>query len=196
MNIENLQVRKDVIDGHPVYIVDNCLDGAHIDAYYKESMKVSFRKGETDFKGDQFPVFSYDFDPISFSSKYSIGKTADMLLAKLFPESDCTLFRSYINMIHYGDMEYPHRDCEIGKGNITFLYYVNNNWDYTWGGETKFYEDGEPRMAILPKPGRCVIFLGEVEHSAGVPTRICSSSRLTLALKYAVDKKNDPCLIL
>jgi hypothetical protein len=63
---------------------------------------------------------------------------------------------------------------------------VNKKWDYKWGGETIFYEEKDTRMAVLPRPGRIVIFPGRVEHIGTIPTRICTQSRLTLALKYVI----------
>jgi Rps23 Pro-64 3,4-dihydroxylase Tpa1-like proline 4-hydroxylase len=84
----------------------------------------------------------------------------------------------------YGDVAYPHRDCAIERDDITVLYYVNKDWHYKYGGETIFYEKKDSKLALLPKPGRFVIFPGSIEHMGSVCSRICKETRITLALKY------------
>ena len=54
-----------------------------------------------------------------------------------------------------------------------------------------FYEDNDTKCAILPKPGRFVVFQGKVEHCGTVPTKICKFPRLTLALKFVTNNKID-----
>lgn len=50
-------------------------------------------------------------------------------------------------------------------GSMSFLYYVNNNWDPEWGGETLFANDkGEPEVIIPYTPGRIVLFDSKIPH--------------------------------
>lgn len=94
--------------------------------------------------------------------------------------------RLYVNCAVYGDVYYPHRDCDADKENITVLYYANPQWNADWGGETLFYGDnGEAEVAVSPRPGRMVAFPGALLHCGGVPTRICYEERLTVAYKLA-----------
>lgn len=178
------KIRKETIDGFPVYVIDNFIDLHEAESFFHKVSKLPFRRTEKDNAESEFPIFGHDFDPLMFAEEFVIGRQANNILREIFPDKKYTLFRSYINMSHFGDVDFPHRDCEKGSGNITVLYYVNTSWDYTWGGETKFYEDGDPKILIMPKVGRCAVFFGEVEHSGSIPSRICKYSRLTLALKY------------
>ena len=94
-------------------------------------------------------------------------------------------YRCYCNLIVFGDMTYPHRDCAPGAQDVTALYYANAHWDRSWGGETMFYDArGDTALAINPRPGRLVLFRGAIEHCTGVPSRACFESRLTIACKF------------
>ena len=39
-----------------------------------------------------------------------------------------------------------------------FMVYPNTKWSEAWGSESVFVRDGEITDAIIPKPGRLVIF--------------------------------------
>jgi len=61
---------------------------------------------------------------------------------------------------------------------------LNSDWHYKYGGETLFYSEKDTRLAVLPKPGRFVIFPGNIEHKGSIATRIWKEPRLSLALKF------------
>jgi hypothetical protein len=70
----------------------------------------------------------------------------------------------------------------------TMLIYAQSQWHYDWGGETKFYNNDltEIALSVIPKPGRIVIFDGQIPHSASVPNRLAKEPRYTYAIKYNV----------
>jgi len=106
------------------------------------------------------------------------------VLAEAFPCEAFAPYRVYVNRILPTDTTFPHRDSEPQSGDVTVLYYVNEQWMREWGGETIFFDDeGDARIAIAPRPGRIVAFRGDLEHRVGVPTRLCTTDRLTLAYK-------------
>jgi SM-20-related protein len=179
-----MNIRTELINNKKIYLIDNVVSNDAINEFYGFVKGLRFNRNERDHETDEYPIFSVDFHPEAFETETEIGKTARNLVTEFFNEQQYVLFRSYINMSHYGDVEYPHRDCPLNRNDITVLYYVNNQWDYTWGGETMFYENGDTRLAVLPTPGRFVIFYGAIEHIGSIPTRVCKTSRLSLALKY------------
>lgn len=179
-----MNIRKEAIDGKAIFIVDDFLDKSDADSFYSFVSGLRFSKKERDFDGDEYPIFSIDFIPEKFEQDSTIGKAGRHLLEHVAGIKGLELYRSYINMSHYGDMEFPHRDCGIDESDVTVLYYINPAWDYRWGGETMFYEQKQTKIAVLPAPGRFVIFPGAVEHIGSIPTRICTTSRFSLALKY------------
>ncbi|UKB84722.1 2OG-Fe(II) oxygenase [Chryseobacterium sp. MEBOG06] len=176
------------VDNKEITIINNFLDSDEINAFYEYVSDLSFVKKEKDDEYDEYPIFSVDFIPEEFINDTFIGIKIKEYLQSINMFDQFLLYRSSINMSHYGDVEFPHYDCPIDRKDITVLLYVNNKWDYKWGGETLFYESHDSKAAVLPKPGRLVIFPGNIEHLGGVPTRICKASRFSLALKFAYIK--------
>ncbi|PRX56380.1 2OG-Fe(II) oxygenase [Flagellimonas meridianipacifica] len=172
------------IESQKIHIIDGALNLDLVNQFFDYVSKLSFKKNERDDYDDRYPIFSTDFKTDLFEKETEIGKTARGFVTKFYNEKVYNLNRSYINMSFYGDMEFPHRDCQINEDDITVLYYVNNVWDYRWGGETLFYSGRDTVRAILPTPGRFLIFPGNIEHTGSVPTRICNVPRFSLAMKY------------
>jgi hypothetical protein len=52
-------------------------------------------------------------------------------------------------------------------------------------GETIFYDShSEPVYAVLPMPGRVVVFGADILHRGGVPSRECVEAKRSLAFKF------------
>lgn len=171
-------------DEKKIIVLDGIIEQSVSDAFYEMISKQRFARHERDFDEDKYPIFSIDLNPEKFETESPIGIAARHIIENIAHQQGYMLKRSYVNMCQYGDMEFPHRDCGIYDTDVTVLYYVNNKWDHSWGGETLFYENNEAKAAVSPRPGRFVFFYGAVEHVGTVPTRICSESRFSLALKY------------
>jgi SM-20-related protein len=183
-------IKKKMISGMDLIVADNMIDMKIVENFHNNVVSLSFARNEKTFAGDVYPIFSLDFDPLVFETKTIIGATGRNLLDQYMNGRKYCLSRSYVNMCHYGDLEFPHRDCAVTDSDVTVLYYVNKEWKHVWGGETIFYENEDTRFAVLPKPGRFVLFYGAIEHIGSIPTRICSQSRMTLALKYNERKQH------
>lgn len=94
-----------------------------------------------------------------------------------------TLVRCYANAHTFGVEGYPHVDSRM-PGNYTTIFYINPVWKPEWAGETVFMNDlGDIAHAVLPKPGRMVVFDGRIVHAARALTRICPAMRVTLMFK-------------
>ena len=182
-----MHIVSKVVDNKKIHIIDGAIGKKSILSFFKMIKKLPFRKVELDSDKDEYPIFSVDFETKKFEETTEIGTQAKELLID-FGLKNYRLVRAYVNMSHFGDMEFPHRDCSIQSDDITVLYYANEAWEYSWGGETKFYENKDTVLSILPKPGRIVIFYGAIEHTGSIPTRVCKVSRLTVAMKYTKKK--------
>jgi hypothetical protein len=102
------------------------------------------------------------------------------------PRSLIELNRIHCNTSLYGDLQLPHRDLTPG---MTWLYYANPAWELTWMGETIFYDSSdEPVYAVLPRPGRVLIFDANILHRGGVPSRECLEARRSVAFKFLNQK--------
>lgn len=93
-------------------------------------------------------------------------------------------YRAYTNVAGYGDMLFTHVDCLPGLGELTALWYLCDRWDLEWGGETMFFDaQGDAVCAVTPRPGRLVVFDGDIVHVGRPPNRICYVPRYTFAIK-------------
>ncbi len=182
------------VSGENVFYVDGLMLPEEVEHFSKVASSLSFRRAERSHDGDEYSSFSTDFQVEQFSSKVKIGRVSDELINNLYPHSGYELYRAYINMSHYGDVEYPHTDCAPDDDDITVLYYAHHQWNRDWGGETFFYQGQNVVAAISPIPGRFLIFPGAIDHVGSVPTRICKTPRFSLAMKYKA--KNKPVMNL
>ena len=94
-------------------------------------------------------------------------------------------YRAYTNVASYGDMLFTHTDCLPDQQDLTALWYLCSSWDVEWGGETMFFDaNDEVVCAVIPKPGRLVVFDGAIKHVGRPPNRICYAPRYTFAIKF------------
>ena len=67
---------------------------------------------------------------------------------------------------------------------VSLLVYLNDEWDMTWNGETKFLDNNTGiGLCVSPKPGRIVIFDSDILHSASSTTRDAKEARFSLVMK-------------
>ena len=180
-----MEARIENVEGKRIYIIDQVFSRDEIEAFYEYASDLPFKKKEKSTSYDEFPIFSTDFVPEKFENETFVGIKARELVNEFIEDANqLKLFRAYINLSNYGDVEYPHFDCPSDRKDVTVLYYVNKDWHYKYGGETMFYANKDSRIAVLPTPGRFVIFPGNIEHLGSIATRVCREPRMSLALKY------------
>lgn len=94
-------------------------------------------------------------------------------------------YRAYTNVASFGDILFTHTDCLPDQHDLTALWYLCEDWDLEWGGETVFYDAAdEIACAIRPRPGRLVVFDGAIKHAGRPPSRQCYAPRYTFAIKF------------
>ena len=90
--------------------------------------------------------------------------------------------RIYTNAMMFGDVAHIHRDG--GHDNVTAILYPNEAWEPSFSGETMFFTEEEAaRHAVLPRPGRLLLFAASIKHCGRAPSRIVWGQRLTLTIK-------------
>ena len=90
----------------------------------------------------------------------------------------------------FGDVAHIHRDG--GPSSCTALLYPNESWGAANAGETLFFgEDEEVRHAVLPRPGRLLLFIGAIKHCGRAPSRLFWGQRFTLAVKFVAEAPSD-----
>lgn len=113
---------------------------------------------------------------------------SERLLKKYGLNKVFKLSRAYASGNTYGFSGEYHVDDGAKEYNeiITIMFYLNNNWDFHFGGETFFlnHERKEIQYAIIPKPGRAVIFDGFIYHGPRPLSKFCNELRMVLTFKY------------
>jgi SM-20-related protein len=113
----------------------------------------------------------------------------DQLVRITVPEFDLTVTEIKAYATLYGDLPTTHRDDADGA-TITAILYCNNCWEPDWAGELIICNnDQDAVLAVSPKPGRIVIFRGDLPHRAGAPSRLCFSSRNALVFRYCAGRR-------
>jgi SM-20-related protein len=91
----------------------------------------------------------------------------------------------YANGQTWGQDSPIHRDNLPSEPGRTAVLFCNDYWTTTWSGELLFCNNAKTDVitAVLPKPGRIVIFDGEMPHRAKSPSIDCDRLRTTIAFK-------------
>jgi hypothetical protein len=120
-------------------------------------------------------------------------KLSDDLLKKHGLNKIFKLARSYASANSYGFSGDYHVDDGAAEYNeiITVMFYLNNEWNFDFGGETFFlnHERSEIEYAIVPKPARAVIFDGFIYHGPRPLSKFCNELRMVLTFKYELINK-------
>ena len=175
--------REFVIDGRPLRVFDGHLP--NVGEYVRGLSRAAFTRTEvarpetaeykhwaTEVKLDALvrqPIFEITRQAVrSFSS----------------PGIEYRPYRAYTNVASYGDMLFTHTDCLPDQHDLTALWYLCEQWDLEWGGETMFFDSkGDAQVAVTPKPGRLLLFDGAIRHAGRPPNRNCPVGRYTFAVK-------------
>ena len=113
------------------------------------------------------------------------GSDSYNAIRKYIPAELYGFDRAYVNLGIHGDVNRMHVDGKYYPCK-TLLYYANQHWEYNWGGHTIFYDkDGNIKTTVEVKPGRIVIFDGNIPHTVMPMNPRCSPSfRFTVAFKF------------
>lgn len=95
-----------------------------------------------------------------------------------------TFFKKCLyNSFGFGDSPRTHIDSHSEDG-LTYLIYLNTNWDVNMGGETVFVgDDGEIIQSITPKPGRLIKFKSKILHLGRPPVKQALINRYSIVFQ-------------
>lgn len=132
--------------------------------------------------------FSFWFAPFADSEpaleKFSPELFSLWLCVKRLLKGEHKIELAYANGQTYGQAGEIHTDTDA-PGHKTVVFYCNSVWQPNWHGETLFYtpDHSDVIKAVLPKPGRVVIFDGNIPHAGRDPSRLCPLIRVTITFK-------------
>lgn len=179
----DLSVNKKLVSGREIYICDGFVTDETALRVGELLKTLTYRRRERSRPELPISAAAAEISAELFEAepffREMVGLGEDM-----FPAERFTLERLYVNSAVYGDVYFPHRDCDPHLKNVTVLYYGNIEWHGDWAGETIFFNDNyEAELAVTPRPGRFVVSRGAILHRGGVPSRACHEERFSIACK-------------
>lgn len=177
------QITHKTVAGRDLYICDNFVPELMAAGIGQLLPKLPYRRQEKSRQDTPISGGMADIPPPAITGEPFFVEMRK-LGEELFPQQRFETERVYVNSSVYGDVYFPHRDCDAQLGNVTVLYYANMVWEADWGGETIFYNDqGDAELAVSPRPNRAVVSRGGILHKGGVPSRVCFQERYSIAYK-------------
>ena len=182
--------RTEYIDGKFLRVYDNIFSHEDIIKFNHSMLIANFSclqasKEET----RKYKEWVATFDSDDFKNHW-LAKACETILSTMPETKDkkYKLGRTFCNLFSFGSYTFSHCDSADtlnAASEISFLYLANYEWDHEWGGETIFFDQSfEPKLCVGVKPGRLVVFTGDMNHRAGIPTRYCEDHRLSFSLRY------------
>jgi len=180
--IDERIVRRVEIGTRRLVVMDDVFRTDDIDVLYQFLQRLPYRLDDVDTDQTAYSRHWKAELPTALIASNGIFRQCVSLTHELMKPGAYEPERVHSNLHLYGDMQFPHVDL---AGGVTALYYANPEWDEKWLGETIFYnEDRDPQYAVAPRPGRLVVFDGDIVHRGGVPSRECYQPRISVAFKF------------
>lgn len=120
------------------------------------------------------------FPPNSPNAHDSVWNMIYNAVASLIP-FELEVGEILVNGQQYIHNTIEHTDCQCDNG-ISWIYYVNRNWKEDWGGETVINLNNTWEK-VFPKPGRVVLFKGNIPHHGMPPNSSYKGLRASLVYK-------------
>lgn len=176
--------RSVVISGRPLRVFDHLLP--NVDEYVRGLSRAAFTRTEIARPDTaQYRHWATEVKLENLIKQPILDITLGAVKGFESPSHSYRPYRAYTNAASYGDMLFTHTDCLPDQHDLTALWYLCEQWDIEWGGETMFYDEmNEVALAVIPRPGRLVVFDGAIKHVGRPPNRICYVPRYTFAIKF------------
>lgn len=170
------------VENRPIWVFDGLLD--QVATLVQALHRAPFTR--TEVATPATPQYRHWVQEIPLRGLPSLPLFQATLVAcrAVLPDQPLKVYRAYTNHAAHGDVLMIHTDCLPDATEYTALWYLAEEWDADWGGETVFYDNQrDARFIVSPKPGRLALFHGAIAHAGRPPSRICYLPRYTLALK-------------
>jgi len=191
-NIQSILVANELDQNLLFEVYDNYYDHNDVDMFYGE-----FRDNKTwSYSGSAVTGSNNKKFFYKLNKKNTIDKKLFQYANEILKEKKLTKFvqlsRAYASAYVYGFMHEIHQDEGETKLNevFTIMFYLNKDWDITYGGETYFLNtNNDLWKSILPKPARVILFDGSIPHAAREVSRVCTDLRMIATFKYKLTKE-------
>ncbi len=172
------------VDGRDIFVFDGLVPREESARYFQTLGRAAFTRTETARADSQeFRHWVCEM-PLENLPKLSLWPATHAAVTIARPAEDFRPYRVYTNFASYGDLLLTHVDALPEARELTALWFLSEQWDTEWGGETLFYDAaGDAQLAVSPRPGRLLLFDGAIRHAGRPPNRNCYVSRFTFAIK-------------
>lgn len=176
--------RTENVSGRDVFVFDELVPAEESARYYTAIAQAAFTRTES-ARGETAEYRHWVCEmPLANLARVSLWPATEQAVSAVRPEERFVPYRVYTNFAQFGDTLLTHVDAVQGARELTALWFLCDQWDTEWGGETLFYDDsGDARVAVSPRPGRLLLFDGAIRHAGKPPNRNCLVSRYTFAIK-------------
>lgn len=166
--------------GRSIYVIDNASLKAEHEAMYTYIRNSYFKIGFQDTESIERLTNQYLHSEYSYNNYVDSGFKNILEKTELFDKIKDKDFRLNINLSTPSDSYFPHTH----KNSWSIIYYANLDWRPEWGGETMFYNEdlSEIIYASVYKPGKLILFDGEIPHSIKTQSSLAPHYRLTVAM--------------
>ena len=169
-----------------LFVLDNVVSPEEVPQLYKFFRNLPYRYVDSDrMDTTDYRHFGYTFPEEPPTDHPVVGFFAGAAMAHLRSRGIKVgrVKRAYVNLNLYGDVQFAHEDGD----EWTALAFVNEVWNADWGGELLVYDEAAAGLAhaIVPAPARIVVFDGLLTHRGGVPSKLTTEPRITLAIKMS-----------
>lgn len=178
--------RTGSVEGRDVFVFDGLMSAGDLGQYVEALERSQFTRTEV-ARSDTGEHRHWICElPLPNLSQLPLWLATERAVAQVRPGERYRPDRAYTNYATFGDMLHAHRDCGPDQRELTALWFLSNQWDPEWGGETMFFDgSGDAMFCVSPRPGRLVLFDGAIPHAGRPPSRICYAPRYTFAIKLA-----------
>ena len=172
------------VSGRDVFVFDGLVPAEESALYSSAITKASFTRTES-ARTDTVEYRHWVCEmPLENLPRTSLWQATERAVAQVRPGERFLPYRVYTNYASFGDTLLTHVDAVPNARELTALWYLCEQWDREWGGETLFYDEaGDAELAVSPKPGRLLLFDGAIRHAGKPPNRNCPVGRYTFAIK-------------
>jgi hypothetical protein len=161
-----IQTYENVLSSYEIEYIQNCLDSSN------------WKFGQRSNPSSDKKFWYMDLSDDDFYTKFFLDRI------KTLTSLNFKLCRVYANGKTFGlDSEWHTDGTEDDI--YTFLYYSNESWDPSWGGETMFAIENNI-LQFTPKANTALFFPATLVHYGKSPSRDFYGLRTTIAFKLRI----------
>ena len=181
--MKNITHKELDVAGRKIHVFDGAVDFSEREHLYTFMRHSHYLIGNEDADAietsqHKYLCSHYSMDDVKASGLFDAVKGTDVLPLV----EGLLLTRAHVNLSTPTDNHW----CHDHRGQNVLLYYGNKHWKHEWAGETLFFNDdlSEVVYASVYKPGRIIVFDGEIPHTVRPQSSSAPQYRFTLSLFF------------